>query len=50
MNEIVVIDPLVDRLRTLLGLPPHSGEALASRADANDPPTTDGEESASDAV
>lgn len=31
MNETSVIDPLVDRLRTLLGLPPHAGEAVLAR-------------------
>lgn len=48
MNEIAVIDPLVDRLRTLLGLPPYSGEALPTRTDANDPTVTEGSESPSD--
>jgi putative ABC transport system ATP-binding protein len=37
MNEIAVIDPLVDRLRTLLGFPPHAGEDLLSRAVVSDP-------------
>jgi putative ABC transport system ATP-binding protein len=37
MNEIAVIDPLVDRLRTLLGLPPHAGEDLLSRPVVSDP-------------
>lgn len=45
MNDVAVIDPLVERLRTLLGLPPRAADVLADRPVVVDPPSAEGEES-----
>jgi len=46
MNVTTVSDPLVDRLRTLLGLPPRAADAFPARVLPEEPPPIESDESA----